>query len=432
VLDIPEGFSLHLQQTAAGCGPGSGSAIALPSPPTGFYSYQWLNIPTTDWIDSVAFNLNVGFAVVTVTDALGCSITDSIFIQQHQQPNPEFGYADKSYCSNTDTIQVYFQPQTGGGRYYLSSPPLSSGITVDSLTGLISLNNTTWATPFEIKVKYTVGTVCVSSWVDSVMINQQPSAPSPVGNAAIDYCIGNTAPLLQVTGAGIVGWYDFQTTALGATNSYTPPLGSSTLPGSQSMYIFTAFSDLTFGCASSPVYFVVTAYAYPNVVFSDDTTICEGETAPLYAIGSSSYQYTWSPTPAGGSQLSQYTTTTPSSTQTYSCAVTDASCTTTGTLVVTVTPADECGFALYNGITPNGDGNNDRWIIDGAAPDKELSVWIYDRWGNLVWSANNYDNVSVYWEGRDKNGSLLTSGTYFYVIRQFGEKKETGWIELSR
>lgn len=431
VLNIPESFSVDVEQTAIGCGPGTGSAVVTPNSALGPFTYLWNNIPTTNWVDSLAYGLDVGFAVVTVTNSVGCSVTDSVFIQTLQGPSPEFGYADKTYCSNTDTIQVYYQPQTLGGTYNLVSP-LSAGITVDASTGVISLNNTTLAPPFEIKVKYTVGTVCVSSWVDSVMINQQPAAPVPVGNAAINYCIGSNPPVLQVSGAGIIGWYDFQTAAVGATNSYTPPLGSSTAPGGPYLYVFTAFSDLTFGCASSQVYFSVTAYEYPNVTFSNDTTICEGETASLNAYGNNTFQYTWTPPPAGGLQFSQYTTTTPSATQTYSCAVTQGVCTTTGTLVVTVTPSEDCGFAVYSGITPNGDGSNDRWIIDGAAPDKELAVWIYDRWGNLVWNGNNYDNVSVYWEGKDANGNPLTSGTYFYTIRQYGEQKETGWIELSR
>jgi gliding motility-associated-like protein len=431
ILNVPEGFSLELEQTAIGCGPAMGSAIVNPNPSVGNYTYQWLNIPTTNWIDSLAFGLNMGFAAVTVTNATGCSVTDSVFIMELESPGADFGYADKTYCHNTDTIQVYYQPLTGGGIYNLVAP-LASGITVNASTGVISLNNTALVPPYEIKVKYTVGTQCVSSWIDSVQINQQPSAPVPVGNAAIDYCIGSAAPVLQVTGAGIVGWYDFQTTAVGATNTYFTPLNSSTAPGGPYLYVFTAFSDLTFGCASSQTVFAITAYDSPSVIFSNDTVICEGEIATLTALGNSSYQYNWTPAPTSGQSASQNTTTSPASTQTYSCTVTQGACSTTGSVMVTVTPAEDCGFAVYTGITPNGDGFNDHWIIDGAAPDKELSVWIYDRWGALVWSNNNYDNLIVYWSGQGKSGELVPAGTYFYIINQSGENKATGWLELSR
>ncbi len=58
-------------------------------------------------------------------------------------------------------------------------------------------------------------------------------------------------------------------------------------------------------------------------------------------------------------------------------------------------------------------------------------VEIFDRRGVKVYSANNYDNQSVVWDGESKDGYNLPSGTYFFIFES-GDLVEKGWIELSR
>jgi gliding motility-associated-like protein len=38
---------------------------------------------------------------------------------------------------------------------------------------------------------------------------------------------------------------------------------------------------------------------------------------------------------------------------------------------------------------------------------------ILNRWGNLI---NEINDVNGAWDGKDKNGDLVTEGTYFYLI----------------
>lgn len=100
---------------------------------------------------------------------------------------------------------------------------------------------------------------------------------------------------------------------------------------------------------------------------------------------------------------------------------------------VTITEdAIDCGSQLtfYTGITPNGDGNNDTWQIDNITNIKENKVWIYNRWGDVVWKGDNYDNVTTVWKGTNQGGSPLPDATYFYVI-EAGGKTYKGWIELT-
>lgn len=116
---------------------------------------------------------------------------------------------------------------------------------------------------------------------------------------------------------------------------------------------------------------------------------------------------------------------------TYSYTVQDANFSVSGTIDIIEEQVD-CGSQLivYKGITPNGDGHNDNWQIDGIKNFATNTVSIYNRWGDLVWSANNYDNESVVWDGKNKQEKPLPDATYFYII-EAGGKQYKGWVELT-
>lgn len=86
---------------------------------------------------------------------------------------------------------------------------------------------------------------------------------------------------------------------------------------------------------------------------------------------------------------------------------------------------------IYNGITANGDGINDSWIIDSISHFNPNTVSIFNRWGNRVWTADNYDNINVVWKGANQNENPLPGGTYFYII-EAGAEIRKGWVELTR
>jgi gliding motility-associated-like protein len=114
----------------------------------------------------------------------------------------------------------------------------------------------------------------------------------------------------------------------------------------------------------------------------------------------------------------------------YAYQITDGTFTVSDTVVITEDAVD-CGALLvfYNGFTPNGDLSNDTWVIDGIDLYKENEVAIFNRWGDLVWEAKNYNNTSVVWDGTSK-GLRLPDATYFYLISA-GNKKYKGWVELT-
>jgi gliding motility-associated-like protein len=81
-------------------------------------------------------------------------------------------------------------------------------------------------------------------------------------------------------------------------------------------------------------------------------------------------------------------------------------------------------------ITPNGDGLNDKWIIDCIENFPDNKVTIFNRWGDSVNSFKNYDNVSHVWNGTTTDGKPLPDGTYYYVLTIKNGGKYSGWILL--
>ncbi|HEU4717296.1 MAG TPA: gliding motility-associated C-terminal domain-containing protein [Bacteroidia bacterium] len=164
--------------------------------------------------------------------------------------------------------------------------------------------------------------------------------------------------------------------------------------------------------------------AFIDTISSSCAGANDGEAIVHPAGGTGPYAYAWSTndTTASIDSLSPGT---------YSVTVSDAGgLTTTQTFTITENNG-LCGVHVYHGLTPNADGHNDIWIIDHLDLYLPNHVTVYNRWGMLVWQGDNYDNQKVFWDGKAKDGSPLTDGTYFYVIEVDGYSPMNGWVELS-
>ena len=75
-------------------------------------------------------------------------------------------------------------------------------------------------------------------------------------------------------------------------------------------------------------------------------------------------------------------------------------------------------------FTPNGDNNNDKFIIRGKFI-KSMKMTIYDRWGNAIFydeqlsfpiEANQNDATVIGWDGTMNNGNKAMEGSYAFKI----------------
>jgi gliding motility-associated-like protein len=167
-----------------------------------------------------------------------------------------------------------------------------------------------------------------------------------------------------------------------------------------------------------------------NVIFSDASCIGANNGSASLNIFSATGPVTYYWLPPLNDSSANVANLTPG---VYYFQVDDGNFTVNDSVVIGETQID-CAEELvfYHGITPNGDLNNDSWIVEGLELIKDNTVTIFNRWGNIVWSAKGYDNVSdnKVWKGKNQTGSELPDATYFYVI-DANNKVYKGWIELT-
>jgi len=81
---------------------------------------------------------------------------------------------------------------------------------------------------------------------------------------------------------------------------------------------------------------------------------------------------------------------------------------------------------IPKGFSPNGDGINDTFDLSNHGVS---SIKIFNRNGMNVYAHGG--GYTKQWDGKDKSGNQLPSGTYYYVI-EANHKTRTGWVEINR
>ncbi|MCO6499565.1 MAG: gliding motility-associated C-terminal domain-containing protein [Vicingus serpentipes] len=139
---------------------------------------------------------------------------------------------------------------------------------------------------------------------------------------------------------------------------------------------------------------VVVPNITPPVFTTDTINICEGESVFLEGAN----QFT-----AG----------------TYNDTIFNGDCQNITVTTLTVEAVGTCSpssILIPNVFTPNGDGSNDVFTVDGVNL-RTVEAEIYNRWGQLLYSWND---PAGFWDGRTPSAAEASEGTYFYIIKAVG------------
>jgi gliding motility-associated-like protein len=100
------------------------------------------------------------------------------------------------------------------------------------------------------------------------------------------------------------------------------------------------------------------------------------------------------------------------------------------TLYIKVICEAEKPLTVYTFMSPNNDGYNDAFRIDGLQKFPNALLSIYDRWGSLVYQQADYKND---WLGT-MNNAPLPDGTYFYVLelKDADSAVKKGYFQMAR
>ena len=155
--------------------------------------------------------------------------------------------------------------------------------------------------------------------------------------------------------------------------------------------------------------------------------ICEGD-EPIHLHANTNYTGvgTWTALPIATSPITFNNANDPNTfahnfgwnSNTIVWTVVDGPCIATDTVRIIKLIPEVCDSSLLEmptGFSPNGDGENDGFVIRGIeySFNRQNTFIVFNRWGNEVYSKENYWND---WYGQNKDGGLLSDGTYFVIL----------------
>jgi len=374
-------------------GNSTGSATVTMNGGTPPYEYVWSNFQTTATIE----NLPAGWYYVTVSDNNGCTSSTGTLISQPSIlsaniPGENITSVD-CYGDATGALEV--DVSGGTPSYSYEWPSGGTGQTEQYL----------YAGPYTVTITDNNG--CTTTASAEVT---QPATALIIDVLQKDtVCFGESDGYAQVSAHGGTegGGYSF----LWPDNS-TADDHYDLAPG---LYTITV-TDAN-NCTATRT---IEIFEAPEITYNWDTvsTTCNGaENGKITCVANvvnPPYSYVWS-------NLEISTHLDSLAPGWYSVTITDGnSCTTTASFEVynSTTPC----LVIPNVITPNDDGYNDTWNIQYMRLYSDVTIKVFNRWGEVVFEYTGDGEIYEFdetkrWDGRSSaNGKPLPLGAYIYVI----------------
>ena len=242
----------------------------------------------------------------------------------------------------------------------------------------------------------------------TITLGEAPEAPTT--GEAVAFCAidGATAALLNAEGTNLT-WYSDADLSMMVSEEDLLVNGE---------YYVTQTAEN--GCESEAAMIMVNIVDSPAPTISSDYELCAFDNptlADLTAEINETGEVTWYESADSMTALSNNAMLTDGTTY-YATLISDNGCESSERLAVTVT-LEDCALLFPEAITPNGDGRNDRLVIENIESEyPNYNITIFNRWGNAVYKGNASTPT---WDGTsNQSGSLgddvLPVGVYFYVV----------------
>jgi gliding motility-associated-like protein len=383
-------------------GDSSGSFAVNVNGGTAPYSYLWSNGDTV----ASPTGLIAGIYALTVTDSLGCTFSVNDSLLHLFTPLQVQSMIVSPSCLNASYGSIDLQVSGGAYPYQYVWTNGDTTNVLDSLTAGL----------YEVVITDSAGCTFIDNWQlnDSSQVFISLSGDSVL-------CQGEQLVLTATSVAqAAFAWY-FNGSALPDTTGQI----TITDAGSYTVEVNTGCGLLTAG----PVNVLVNPL--PVIDAGQDMTVSCDSAVTLTVQGALSYS--WMPASLFSDPGNANPQVLTNSSTIISVTGIDANgCSSTDSLVLTV----QCdSLVIPNGFSPNGDGFNDFFVISNLGRYPNAILRIYNRWGNLVYEKERYDNT---WNGFSNVdmislGEVLPDGTYFYVLDpNNGENGFTGFVVLRR
>lgn len=391
------------------------------------YNWNLNNSPsatTTDYIDSV-FNDGIYSIKLTATSAFGCATDSVIDLTVFKNPSANFTFTEECLITpvtfNSTSIQsgipsynwIYKNIIISNTSSFIDSFATAG---IDSI-GLIILDNHS-------------GVICKDTVFKSFFVHDVPKIAYT--NSSLP-CLGQPFTSYNLSGVSTNENINYQWSIDGTSATTNFDFSQTFQTAGTKTLTLSATTD--FGCTNDSS-FTIEVHPIPNPpALLATTPICPGDNITFTATAEPNSTIQWSgpnnfnsqdfliTMPFNISDLGNYSAYVTSQ---FGCASTLSS---VGTQIINIYTFDD--FDFPNVITANNDGTNDVLDINGYFKTcDEYTLYIFNRWGNLVFEQTK--NSSQF-KGDTEDNKELIEGAYFYrmdIKSIDGSKTKSGYLHI--
>lgn len=410
-------------------------------------------------------NLSGGTYSVTITDQNGCSHADTVVVNEADSLLLSHTATDVSCYGNSDgAVNLTVTGGNGGNAFLWSGgqttedlTAITAGtysVTVSDANGCSVEQTAVVQQPAQIAVAATLtgvscngmsdGAVVVSAsggtpaysytWSHDTGLSSNTAADLVAGNYAVTVTDANgcttlynadvtePAPMSTVLDGTDVLCYGSQTGSVNATVSGgTPPYlyswngnaGASTIVNVPAGMYSVTITDNN-GCTDAQELEITQPDALVITAVVGDATCPDSHDGSLAVTvfgGVLPYTYSWSVI-ATGNELQSI------SAGSYVFALTDGNGCEADSVMTVGSVSDYC-IKIPTVFTPNGDGVNETWEIEHISIYEEITIEIFNRWGDRIFvysgTGSGYADAANRWNGKF-NGNDLPMAPYVFIL----------------
>jgi len=371
---------------------GNGQADSVQNPASQLY--------TVPGIDTVK---------LTATNSSNCSTTVSKVIKIDSIATTNGG-ADTAICSGQS---AFLQASSSASpAIFTWLPPTNNSLSCTNCSNPVATPDST--TSYYVQSTNTLG----CGTIDTVIVTVVQPATMIVSPLNDSVCLGQSVQL-SATGEMVYTWSP-------ATGLNNPSIGNPiATPDTTTIYQVTGSDSLH--CFSNTQSLTVNVFNYPTVnLGAGSVTIPIGTSYQISGIGSPDIDsINWSPTIGLSCTNCLSPIASPVTTTTYVVKVeNNGGCITSDSIRIIVT-CDGKNLFVPNTFSPNGDGVNDWFFVQGTGLSTIQSLRIFNRWGQLVFEKRNFaaNSETEGWDG-NFNGKKAPIDVYIYTIEVICENSQ--------
>lgn len=382
-----------------------GETIKLYSPEENAgYTYTWDfgNGSVSNTADSLSTQAYITpgsyLPALIIRDVAGCAAAVKLdaAVVVHPDPQVTITPASPLVCKDASV-----QLQASGGVQYQWSP-------------VNGLNNAQVADPIAspaVNTSYVVSVTDVNGCKGKASVNVEVAQPITMpAIAAADICKGSTVQL-NASGAASYQWTG------DLTELSNPQIANPVVkPEQTTSYTVVGFDR--YKCYSDTVIVPVRVHNLPTVNAGDDREVVVGTSNPMQITNSADVvRWQWTPADYLSCTNCASPVSVPLAPVEYTVTVfTQYGCTVSDKVKLDVLCKDG-NIYIPTAFTPNNDGKNDLFRIEGQGVTKIISLRIFNRWGEIIFEAKNFapGGREGSWDGRLK-GLPAETGTYVYFV----------------